>query len=84
MEEARTTPRDFSRNFTILEEIENLKPTDEEVLLYAQGLGIDPEKEDYLLPIAREGVAAPLPPGWQAMRVSLFSLLHTCRARMVQ
>nr|CDS25852.1 centrosomal protein of 164 kDa [Hymenolepis microstoma] len=69
MEKIKTkSTADHSRNFTVLEEIDNLKPTEEEVRLYAKGLGIDPDKEEYLLPIALEGVSAPLPSGWQALR----------------
>ncbi|VDL61165.1 unnamed protein product [Hymenolepis diminuta] len=69
MESVKTTiTADHSRNFTVLEEIDNLKPTEEEIRLYAKGLGIDPDKEEYLLPIAQEGVSAPLPGGWQALR----------------
>ncbi|VDN99126.1 unnamed protein product [Rodentolepis nana] len=69
MEKVKSKPTaENSRNFTVLEEIDNLKPTEEEVRLYAKGLGIDPDKEEYLLPIALEGVSAPLPIGWQALR----------------
>ncbi|EUB59444.1 Centrosomal protein [Echinococcus granulosus] len=54
----------YLRNCTILEEVENLDPTDEEVRMYAWDIGIDPDKEADLLHIAREGLSAPVPKGW--------------------
>lgn len=85
MESVKTTiTADHSRNFTVLEEIDNLKPTEEEVRLYAKGLGIDPDKEEYLLPIAQEGVSAPLPGGWQALRVNILYHFNNSRAGMVR
>ncbi|XP_069732483.1 centrosomal protein of 164 kDa isoform X2 [Phaenicophaeus curvirostris] len=51
----------------ILEEIvdETYVPSEQEVLDYAQGIGIDPEKEPELLWLAREGIMAVLPPEWK-------------------
>ncbi|VDK35953.1 unnamed protein product [Taenia asiatica] len=54
----------YVRNCTILEEVENHEPTDEEVRMYARAIGIDPDKEADLLYIAREGICAPVPKGW--------------------
>lgn len=68
---------EYSQNFTILEEIIDLKPTEEEVRLYARGLGIDPDREEYLLPIAREGVSARLPCGWLVLKV-FYYFFFTC------
>eukprot|EP00927_Polykrikos_kofoidii_P043124 TRINITY_DN37192_c0_g1_i1.p1 TRINITY_DN37192_c0_g1~~TRINITY_DN37192_c0_g1_i1.p1 ORF type:complete len:739 (-),score=82.46 TRINITY_DN37192_c0_g1_i1:155-2284(-) len=42
------------------------EPTTEEILGYADFLGIDPETESDLMWIAREGVSAPVPPPWKA------------------
>lgn len=39
-------------------------PSNEEVLDYARRLGIDPDAEQQLLPLAREGLMAALPKGW--------------------
>jgi len=41
-------------------------PSDEEIREYAEFLGIDLEAEPYLMWIAQEGVAAPVPPPWKA------------------
>ncbi|KAL5107148.1 hypothetical protein TcWFU_009791 [Taenia crassiceps] len=54
----------YVRNCTILEEVENHEPTEEEVRIYARAIGIDPDKEADLLYIAREGISAPVPKGW--------------------
>lgn len=40
-------------------------PTEEQVLEYAEFLGMDLKTERHLLWIAREGVAAPVPPPWK-------------------
>ncbi|KAF0982534.1 hypothetical protein FDP41_011464 [Naegleria fowleri] len=45
--------------------IEQEEPTEEDVLKYAEFLGIDPQLEPELLDIAREGIKAPLPEGWR-------------------
>ncbi|KAG2393967.1 hypothetical protein C9374_003731 [Naegleria lovaniensis] len=45
--------------------IEQEEPTEEDVLKYAEFLGIDPQLEPELLDIAREGIKAPLPDGWR-------------------
>lgn len=44
------------------------EPTPEEIVDYAVHIGIDPVAEHDLLWIAREGLMAPLEPGWQAAR----------------
>ena len=36
-----------------------------EVFDYAHSIGIDPQKEEDLLYIAREGITSPLPPEWK-------------------
>lgn len=41
------------------------EPTFEQVIEYAEFIGIDPETEPHLLWIAREGVMAPVPPPWK-------------------
>ncbi|XP_014601171.1 PREDICTED: uncharacterized protein LOC106785325 isoform X1 [Polistes canadensis] len=43
---------------------ETSHPSNEEVLDYAKRLGIDPDTEAHLLPLAREGLMAALPKGW--------------------
>ncbi|KAK2582478.1 hypothetical protein KPH14_004783 [Odynerus spinipes] len=43
---------------------ETSHPSNEEVLDYAKRLGIDPDVEQHLLPLAREGLMAALPKGW--------------------
>jgi len=40
--------------------------SEEEVVEYAEFLGIDPASEQHLMWIAREGVATPCPPPWKA------------------
>merc|ERR1711943_165925 len=51
----------------ILEEniAEDYEPSAAEITEYALWLSIDPVNEAYLLPIAREGLLAPLPPDWK-------------------
>lgn len=44
---------------------EEIEPTEQEVHEYAEWLGIDLVKEAHLLYIARKGIVAPLPEGWQ-------------------
>ncbi|VDM17438.1 unnamed protein product [Hydatigera taeniaeformis] len=56
--------RGYVGNCTVLEEVENHVPTDEEVRMYAKAIGIDPDKEADLLYIAREGISAPVPSDW--------------------
>lgn len=36
-----------------------------EIKTYALRIGIDPENEPQLLPLANEGLMKPLPPGWK-------------------
>ncbi|EFJ46215.1 hypothetical protein VOLCADRAFT_93429 [Volvox carteri f. nagariensis] len=44
---------------------ENYEPTEQEIVEYAQWLGIDTETEKELFWIAREGLKSPLPDGWK-------------------
>ncbi|XP_077990079.1 uncharacterized protein LOC144444512 isoform X2 [Glandiceps talaboti] len=44
---------------------ENYQPTEEEILEYAQVIGIDPVREPHLMWVAREGINAPLPNDWK-------------------
>ncbi|XP_014260415.1 centrosomal protein of 164 kDa-like isoform X1 [Cimex lectularius] len=44
---------------------ENSVPSEGEVLDYAKKIGIDPEREPHLLPIALNGLMQPLPQGWR-------------------
>eukprot|EP00197_Chlamydomonas_leiostraca_P012415 CAMPEP_0202877334 /NCGR_PEP_ID=MMETSP1391-20130828/30497_1 /ASSEMBLY_ACC=CAM_ASM_000867 /TAXON_ID=1034604 /ORGANISM="Chlamydomonas leiostraca, Strain SAG 11-49" /LENGTH=96 /DNA_ID=CAMNT_0049559353 /DNA_START=141 /DNA_END=427 /DNA_ORIENTATION=+ len=44
---------------------ESYEPTDQEILEYAQWLGMDADKEKDLMWIAREGLKAPLPENWK-------------------
>ncbi|XP_028041550.1 centrosomal protein of 164 kDa isoform X5 [Bombyx mandarina] len=45
---------------------ENSQPSVEEICEYAQQLGIDPESESHLLPLARDGLMQALPHQWKA------------------
>ncbi|XP_059062931.1 centrosomal protein of 164 kDa [Achroia grisella] len=45
---------------------ENSQPSAEEISEYAQQLGIDPESESHLLPLARDGLMQALPSPWKA------------------
>ncbi|XP_063625083.1 centrosomal protein of 164 kDa [Cydia splendana] len=45
---------------------ENSQPSAEEVSEYAQQLGIDPDSESHLLPLARDGLMQALPAPWKA------------------
>ncbi|XP_072930241.1 uncharacterized protein Cep164 isoform X2 [Epargyreus clarus] len=45
---------------------ENSQPSAEEITEYAHQLGIDPESESHLLPLARDGLMQALPPPWKA------------------
>ncbi|CAL5970924.1 WW_domain-containing protein [Hexamita inflata] len=47
---------------------EDWEPNDEEINEYAEYIGIDPKKEPELLFLAKEGLKAPLPPGWVAAK----------------
>lgn len=44
---------------------ERSQPSEEEVREYAAKIGINPEKEAHLLPLAREGLLRPLPKNWK-------------------
>ncbi|XP_059149183.1 centrosomal protein of 164 kDa-like isoform X2 [Physella acuta] len=44
---------------------ENYEPTENEIIEYAASIGIDVDKEQHLLWIAREGINAPLPENWK-------------------
>lgn len=52
----------------ILREDPNESPNEEEIKLYASSIGIDLAKEPGLYWIAKEGITAPLPKGWQVMQ----------------
>ncbi|THD18879.1 hypothetical protein D915_010480 [Fasciola hepatica] len=43
-------------------------PSEEEIRLYASSIGIGLPEEAFLLPIAREGISAALPKGWQILQ----------------
>jgi len=49
----------------VLDNEDDRVPAEDEVREYAEFLGIDVDKEPHLLYIAREGVAAPVPPPWK-------------------
>ena len=51
---------------TVLDQDDDRVPTEDEVLEFAEYLGIDLEKEQDLLWIAREDVVAPVPAPWKA------------------
>ncbi|XP_005104228.2 centrosomal protein of 164 kDa [Aplysia californica] len=44
---------------------ENYEPTENEIMEYAASIGIDVNKEQHLLWVAREGINAPLPEHWR-------------------
>ncbi|CAH8581824.1 unnamed protein product [Dicrocoelium dendriticum] len=52
----------------ILREDPNEHPNEEEIKLYASSIGIDLANEPALAWIAKEGISAPLPKGWQVMQ----------------
>ncbi|CAH8609965.1 unnamed protein product [Heterobilharzia americana] len=52
----------------LLQENGSEEPTEQEVMLYAESIGIDVEKERDLLYIAKEGISANLPKGWQVLK----------------
>ncbi|XP_061734307.1 centrosomal protein of 164 kDa-like isoform X2 [Nerophis ophidion] len=54
-------------NQLILEEDfdENYNPSEQEINKYAREIGIDPDKEEELMWLAKEGIVAPLPPEWK-------------------
>ncbi|CAL8069361.1 unnamed protein product [Calicophoron daubneyi] len=52
----------------VLEEAQDQPPTEEEIKLYASSIGINPSKEPELIPIAKEGISAPLPQDWQVLQ----------------
>ncbi|VDN11426.1 unnamed protein product, partial [Dibothriocephalus latus] len=52
----------------VLEENNDLRPSEEEILMYATSIGIDIKKEPELIYLAREGISAPLPEGWSAIQ----------------
>jgi centrosomal protein CEP164 len=64
---ARTWKQKREGDSIILEEEidPNYAPTEEEVIEYAEWLGMDVAKETDLMWIAREGLIAPLPPDWK-------------------
>ena len=60
------TQPELGKGVKLLEDLEERVPAEEEVVEYAHFLGIDLEKEQDLLWIAREGVVAPVPAPWKA------------------
>lgn len=57
----------LSPSVIILESSEEERvPTDDEVNEYAEFLGLDPNTEEHLMWIARDGVIAQVPPPWKA------------------
>ena len=52
----------------VLSEDEVADPCEEEIESYARSIGIDPETEPQLMCIAREGVRADVPRGWQILQ----------------
>lgn len=65
MEKKDVPIRETDDSEVLEEEIDpNYEPTEDEVLEYAQWLGIDTENEKDLFWIAREGLKAPLPEHW--------------------
>lgn len=44
---------------------EEWEPTEEEIANYAERLGMDKEEDKDIMHLAREGLKAPLPPGWR-------------------
>ena len=59
-----------ANNQIILEDLfdENIQPAEEDVIEYAQFIGINPTDEPELMWIANQGVVAPLPKGWKAVQ----------------
>lgn len=68
-----------SGGVVVLEEgiAEDYEPTTEEVLEYATWLGIH-STETHLLPLAREGLKAPLPSGWNPCRTEEGEIFYFC------
>ncbi|KAF7251388.1 hypothetical protein EG68_08708 [Paragonimus skrjabini miyazakii] len=52
----------------ILSENCDQSPNDEEIKLYADSIGIDLHKEPELIWLAKEGISAPVPKGWQVLQ----------------
>ncbi|XP_059610769.1 centrosomal protein of 164 kDa [Phlebotomus argentipes] len=67
MNSASYTSGAFSLNSASLpkEVFDVLEPTPKEIVDYARKIGINPEKEPHLLPIARDGLLQTLPYDWQ-------------------
>ena len=65
-EDSERSKSDRHGGVTVLDQDDDRVPTEEEVLEFAEYLGIDLEKEQDLLWIAREGVVAPVPAPWKA------------------
>ncbi|XP_055716798.1 centrosomal protein of 164 kDa isoform X2 [Phlebotomus papatasi] len=58
-------PLSFSSTALPKEVFDVLEPTQKEIVDYARKIGINPEKEPHLLPIARDGLLQTLPYDWQ-------------------
>ena len=65
-EDSERSKSDRHGGVTVLDQDDDRVPTEDEVLEFAEYLGIDLEKEQDLLWIAREGVVAPVPAPWKA------------------
>ncbi|KAF8563797.1 hypothetical protein P879_10631 [Paragonimus westermani] len=66
-------PLEESSNYTlshaiVLSENCNQSPNDEEIKLYADSIGIDLNREPELIWLAKEGISAPIPKGWQVLQ----------------
>ncbi|GAA28853.2 centrosomal protein of 164 kDa [Clonorchis sinensis] len=68
LRELSNEPQKSMVHAKILSENRDHASSEEEVRLYASSIGIDVAKEADLLWIAKEGVSAPLPRGWQVLQ----------------
>ncbi|TGZ68158.1 hypothetical protein CRM22_004423 [Opisthorchis felineus] len=68
LKELSNEPRKPMVHAKILSENRDHASSEEEVRLYASSIGIDVAKEADLLWIAKEGLSAPLPRGWQVLQ----------------
>eukprot|EP00158_Paraphelidium_tribonemae_P008124 Partr_v1_DN28479_c1_g1_i3_m41431 putative Centrosomal protein 164kDa len=56
------------------------EPTQEEILEYADFIGLDPASEPHLLWIAKEGLMAPLPADWKPWSLSFSTYYYSTRS----
>ena len=64
-----------------LEEVEladDEEPTEEELIEYAEYVGIDLETEPHLIYLAEEGLLAKLPSGWKLCRNKTGDFIYYC------